>query len=218
MGTEVKTKDLGICRLIDNHSKIAPLPYSLCESIVDIKPIKITRFGDLPANQEIDGLRRRFEALAAQVNDRYRALYGGAATGADAIGLLGVVGEFLAVISQLDAEYGPDAVLPLEDAADATDQALRCLVELESWLERLELSILHKDLQFLVLGFGFWAMRHECEILTAEPIVNALAERAGFLRVLFQQRFEFVERFPFEMTVALHDQRPIVGHAGSTRS
>jgi hypothetical protein len=146
---------------------------------VDIKPIRITRLDDLPADEAVRSLQQRFARLAAQINDRYRALYGGAETGADAIALLSIVGDFMSVMREIDQEYGCDELLPLEDAAEATDQALRCLVELESWLQRLGLAPLRNDLQTIVLGVGFWAMRHECQILSAEPIVNALAERAN---------------------------------------
>jgi hypothetical protein len=146
---------------------------------VDIKPIRITRLDDLPAGDAARSLQQRFAGLATHINDRYRALYGGAASGADAIALLSVVSDFLSVMEQVDREYGCDGPLPLEDAAEAADQALRCLAELESWLQRLDLATLRNDLQTIVLGLGFWAMRHECQVLSAEPIVNALAERAN---------------------------------------
>jgi hypothetical protein len=146
---------------------------------VDIKPIRITRLDDLPADEAVRGLQQRFARLAAQINEKYRDLYGGAETGADAIALLNVVSDFLSVMKEIDQEYGCDQLLPLEDAAEATDQALRCLAELESWLQRLDLVPRRSDLHAIVLGIGFWAMRHECQILSAEPIVNALAERAN---------------------------------------
>lgn len=146
---------------------------------MDIKSIRITRLDDLPADEAARSLQQRFARLATYINDQYRALYGGAETGADAIALLSVVSDFLSVMEQIDQEYGCDGPLPLEDAVEATDQALRCLAELESWLQRLDLAPLRNDLQTIALGIGFWAMRHEWQILSAEPIVNALAERAN---------------------------------------
>jgi hypothetical protein len=146
---------------------------------VDIKPIKITRLEDLPAAEETRLVNERFAHLAARMNETYRALYGGAETGADAITLLAAVSEFLGLMEQLDREYGADAPLPIEDAAEAADETLRCLAELETWLDRLQLTHLRADLHTVTLGVGLWAIRHNCAIRTAEPLVNALAERAN---------------------------------------
>jgi len=149
---------------------------------VDIKPIRIIRLDDLPAGEAARDLQQRFGDLATHINDRYRALYGGAETGADAIAFLSVVSDFLSVMREIDREYGCDGPLPLADAAEAADHALRCLAELESWLRRLDLAPLRNDLHTIVLGLGFWAMRHECQILGAEPVVDALAGRASACR------------------------------------
>jgi hypothetical protein len=146
---------------------------------VDTKPIRITRLDDLPADAAAGSLQQRFSRLAAQINDRYRELYGGGESGADAIALLSIVSDFLSAMREVDQECGGDGLLPLEDAAAATDQALHCLAELESWLQRLDLAPLRSDLHTIVLDIGFWAMRHECQVLSAEPIVHALVGRAN---------------------------------------
>jgi hypothetical protein len=148
-------------------------------SLLDIKPIKLTRLEDLPAAEETRLIKERFAHLATQVNDAYRTLYGGAETGADAIVLLAAVSEFLELMNQLDREYGPDAPLPIEDATEAADETLRCLAELETWLDRLQLAHLATDLDTVTLGVGLWAMRHDCAIRTVEPLVNAVAERVN---------------------------------------
>ena len=146
---------------------------------MNVKPIKLTRLEDLSATEETRLIKERFTHLAARVNDAYRTLYGGAETGADAIVLLAVAGDFLELMNQLDKEYGPDEPLAIEDADEATDETLRCLAELEVWLDRLGLADLKANLQTVMLGVGLWAMRHGCRIRTAEPLVNALAERAN---------------------------------------
>lgn len=146
---------------------------------MNVKPIKLTRLEDLSASEETRLIKARFTQLAARVNDAYRTLYGGAETGADAIVLLAVVGEFLDLMNQLDREYGPDAPLPIEDAPEAADETLRCLAELDTWLDRLNLADLKTNLHTIALGVGLWAMRHDCAIRTSEPLVNALAERAN---------------------------------------
>lgn len=146
---------------------------------MNAKPIKLTRLEDLSASEETRLVKERFTQLASRVNDAYRTLYGGAETGADAIVLLAVAADFLELMNQLDKEYGPDEPLALDDAAEATDETLRCLAELEVWLDRLGLADLKPHLHTVMLGVGLWAMRHSCRIRTAEPLVNALAERAN---------------------------------------
>ena len=125
-------------------------------------------------------LNQRFSPLAAAVNSAYRERFGGAELGAsDAIALAAAVGDFLQVATQLDAEYGADGALPLQDAADAADEALRCATELDQWLDRFELATYRPELYAVMLGIGLWAMRHQLPLAAPEPIVNALAFRAN---------------------------------------
>ena len=126
------------------------------------------------------GLSQRFTPLASAVNAAYRERFGGAQLGAnDAIALAAAVGDFLAVCAQLDAEYGADNTLPVQDAGDAADEALRCATELDAWLDRFELSSGRPTLYAVMLGIGLWAMRHQLPLSSPEPIVNALAFRAN---------------------------------------
>jgi hypothetical protein len=125
-------------------------------------------------------LRPPFLAVAEAIQSAYRERYGGAVLGhADAIALTTAVDDFLLVADALDAEHGPDALLPQEDAAQAADEALRCAAELESWLPRFALDEQIPALQNIALGIGLWCMRHELPIDAPETIVNALANRAN---------------------------------------
>ena len=133
-----------------------------------------------PAAPAETSLGARFKPLAAAINAAYRERFGGAELGtSDAIALAAAVGDFLDVCAQLDDEYGADNPLPLQDAADAADEALRCATELDPWLDRFELATYRPALYAVVLGIGLWAMRHQLPLATAEPIVNALAFRAN---------------------------------------
>ena len=134
-------------------------------------------------------LAGQFSPLAAAVNAASRERIG-TALGAiqlpvsvlgagDPIALVAAVADFLAAADQLDIDYGADANLPIEDADDAVDEALRCASELEAWLDRLDLPAYHPVLAAVVLGTGLWAMRHGLTIYRPEPIVNALANRAN---------------------------------------
>lgn len=157
----------------------------MTKSHTDLKPIRLLlKNADGVAEDVTDHalLQKRFKSLAGAVNDAYRLRYGGAGGGggpADVIGLLAVISDFLQLMPSLDSQYGADGELPISDAADAVDEALRCLAELETWLDRLDLSASRENVLDLQLGIGYWAMRHRLPIHAAEAIVNALAVRSN---------------------------------------
>jgi hypothetical protein len=130
-----------------------------------------------PAIADHAPLRARFTCLAESVNDASRQRFGGSP--GDAIGLVAIVGDFLPLMQSLDTQYGADGELPLGDAADAVDEALRCLAELDAWLDRLDVADQREALHTVQLGIGYWAMRHQLPIHAAEPIVNALAAQSN---------------------------------------
>lgn len=124
-------------------------------------------------------LRARFASLAKSVSEAAGGRFGGSTGTTDAIGLIVLVGEFLPLMQSLDAQYGADAELPMNDAGAAVDEALRCLAELVTWLDRLELSGREADLHAVQLGIGYWALCHQLPIHAAESIVNALAAQSN---------------------------------------
>jgi hypothetical protein len=150
------------------------------------KPLKFTPLNAIPSFS-VDSVEKQeqivtpFNKVAEALHSHYRALYGGDdSSKTDAIALIAVVGEFIGLMERLDVQYGADgAVSDLADIDDATDQALRCILEIHVWLERLNLQVFSADLQAVTLGIGVWAMRHDVGLLTLEPIVSALAERAN---------------------------------------
>ena len=124
-------------------------------------------------------MAEHFRVASNAIHAEYRERYGGGVNGSDAIALTRVVGDFLAVMSRLDDEYGADRPVPIEDAPNAVDEALRALADLESWLIRLGLPEQLPHIQALEIGIGYWAMRHELVIFAVEPIVNALAAKSN---------------------------------------
>jgi hypothetical protein len=148
----------------------------------EIKPIHLVLKDASALNAGTDNipLSERFSPIAAAVNQAYRERFGGASLGrADAIALVAAISDFLEVSERLDGEYGADASLPMADADDAADEALRCATELDGWLDRFELTTYRPKLFAVMLGIGLWAMRHKLPLATPEPIVNALAFRAN---------------------------------------
>ncbi len=150
---------------------------------MEIKPIRM--MGNAVANAKDDALAaldQHFHIVTEVIQKAHRERYAGATAvggASDAIVLINVVSDFLALMSRLDAEYGPDRALPIEDVPDAVDETLRCLAELESWLIRFDKADQLAHLQAVEIGVGYWAMRHGLPILAVEPIVNALATRSN---------------------------------------
>ena len=150
---------------------------------MEIKPIRMMINAEAGCGDDaLAPLEEHFRRLADAIRKAYRERYAGAngvASALDAIALLAVVRDFLAVMSRLDDEYGPDQSLPLDDAPAAVDEALRALTDLESWLIRFGLTDQLTHLQAVEIGIGYWAMRHELPIFTVEPIVSALAAKSN---------------------------------------
>ncbi|MEQ1518217.1 MAG: hypothetical protein ABL931_17185 [Usitatibacteraceae bacterium] len=146
---------------------------------MEIKPIRMTVNAGLDSTDDpLVALQARFGVVAAALQTAYRERSADAFRH-DGVVLSEVVSDFLAVMLRLDREYGADSALPIEDAPDAVDEALRALAELESWLIRLSLEAQLANLQAVEIGIGYWAMRHALPILTVEPIVNALAAHSN---------------------------------------
>jgi hypothetical protein len=150
---------------------------------MEIKPIRLTtKAGLAPADDGLVPLEEHFRSAVDAVNatSSERLSSTDNADAANTKTLLAVAGGFLALMRQLDRDYGPDAVLPLEDTTAAVDAALRALTELESWAIRFGLpSGQIINLQTVEIGIGYWAMRHGVQITVVEPIVNALATRSN---------------------------------------
>lgn len=103
-------------------------------------------------------------------------------TGGSLHELVNVFSEFLQLADTLDQQHGPDGRLPLDDVPEAVDEAMRCAAALTPFVERASAAIsadVVEGLHTSTIGIGLWCMRHEVEILTTEPLVNALAIRSN---------------------------------------
>lgn len=93
--------------------------------------------------------------------------------------LIDAVNQFLYVFDKLDREHGEKGRLPYDDVSQLGDHAIGCLQDLSVWAERLRLPHQKQDLEKVALGAAHWVIRHEGELRTLEPIVNALAVNAN---------------------------------------
>ena len=143
--------------------------------MIEIKEIKLANVN----TEASKDLRDRFETLAVQILEAYE-LRGSAQAGPTSPPeLITAVEEFLGAFEKLDEEYGDTGAILLEDTTELADYCVRCLAELRNWLTRLELPELAPQLDKIIIGAALWAMRHECEVTTPEPVVNALAYGAN---------------------------------------
>jgi len=154
--------------------------------MAEIKPIRLALKDASVLNPpEETPLSTRFSKVATAINDTYRERFGVASPNGgkldthDAIALVAAISEFIEVSARLDFEYGADGPLPLEDAGEAADEALRAATELESWLDRFDLGNIRTEWHAVILGIGLWAMRHDLPLRTTEAVVNALAVRSN---------------------------------------
>lgn len=125
------------------------------------------------------GVTQGFSELAAAVGAAVQQRLAGAGTGRDPVTLVALVSEFLRLMPSLDAEHGGNGALPVEGAAQAVDEALTALAELDPWLQRLALGEYRANLLATQLAVGHWAMCHELRFHVVAPLVNALAEQAN---------------------------------------
>lgn len=139
----------------------------------EIKPIRLALVAaDPPAQSGLSAapFRRAEAALRAALRGRPDP-----ALEAD----LQSVADFLRMAEQLDADYGADARLPLVEPERAAEEALRALAGIAAVRARTGTAEEQTSWQTVIIGVGLWAMRHGLPLISPEPVVNALAERAN---------------------------------------
>jgi hypothetical protein len=89
--------------------------------------------------------------------------------------------EYLAIAQRLDQDRGENAPVLKQDVSQLGDYALNLLLALHQWAVQLQLPTAREALDGLALSITDWVLRHQGELRTLEPIVNALAGRANRL-------------------------------------
>lgn len=93
--------------------------------------------------------------------------------------LIDAIAQILSVLEQLDEQYGETGAVLSDDPSQLGDYAIGFLSDLGVWADRLGHRELRVDLDKIALGIAHWVVRHDGEIRTLEPIVNALAASAN---------------------------------------
>jgi hypothetical protein len=89
------------------------------------------------------------------------------------------LGQFLSTAQKLDSEEGKTGPIYRDDVSLLGDHGLTLLVALGNWVEQMGLNELREDLDAVALAGADWVMRHDGELRTLEPLVNALAAAAN---------------------------------------
>jgi hypothetical protein len=90
--------------------------------------------------------------------------------------------QFMALALRVDRLEGETSTLVKEDVTQLGDHGLNLLMELIAWTRKLDLDDARRDLESVTLSATEWILRHQGEIRTLEPIVDALAATANRLK------------------------------------
>ncbi|BAU47762.1 hypothetical protein SVA_1187 [Sulfurifustis variabilis] len=103
------------------------------------------------------------------------------------------IDQFFAISTKVDREQGETGPIASDDVSQLGDYGLTLLTDLMTWAQQLELREFDRDFDSVVLSFTDWIVRHEGEIRTLEPIVDALAHYAN--RTREPEQLEALTRF-----------------------
>lgn len=115
-----------------------------------------------------DSIERAFEAAGVETGEQVSPPQ-----------LIDAIGQLLDVLERLDEQYGESGAILSDDPSQLGDYAIGFLSDLGVWADRLNHRELRVDLDKVALGVAHWIVRHDGEIRTLEPVVNALAASAN---------------------------------------
>jgi hypothetical protein len=123
----------------------------------------------------------RLKRAAAEIKETYqtrRPTVNGQATPDQ---LVEALTQFLSVAMRLDQEEGERGPIDQEDVSQLGDYGLAILNDLIGWATQLGLHGARIELEAIAVTASDWVARHEGEIRTLDPVVNALANIANQL-------------------------------------
>jgi hypothetical protein len=121
----------------------------------------------------------RFEHAATEIIDTYEARRPANSHQVTPGQLAEAVEQFLAVTTRIDREEGERGPVYKDDVTQLGDYGMTLLTDLAAWAAQLNLPTPRQDLEIVTLAAADWIVRHEGQIRTLEPVVNALANFAN---------------------------------------
>jgi hypothetical protein len=123
---------------------------------------------------------QRFRRAAAEITDNFEARRPAFTDQVTPSQLSEALEQFLATGLSLDQHEGDP--LTSNDVSQLGDYGLTLLADLATWATQLGLTDVQQQLETVAVAVAAWIMRHEGELRTLEPVVNALANHANRLR------------------------------------
>ncbi len=121
----------------------------------------------------------RFEHAATEIIDTYEARRPATTNQVTPGQLAEAIHQFLTIIARIDEEEGKVGPAADDDATQLGDYGMTLLTDLSAWAGQLNLPVPRQDLEIVTLAAADWVMRHEGQIRTLDPVVNALANFAN---------------------------------------
>ena len=121
----------------------------------------------------------RFEHAATDIIDTYEGRRPATSNQVTPGQLAEAIHQFLTIIARIDEEEGKLGPAVNDDATQLGDYGMTLLTDLSAWAGQLNLPVPRQDLEIVTLAAADWVMRHEGQIRTLDPVVNALANFAN---------------------------------------
>lgn len=121
----------------------------------------------------------RFKHAAAEINDTYEARRPDKTDQVTPGQLTEAIEQFLSIIDRIDREEGKIGPIAKDDATQLGDYGMTLIADLAAWASQLNLPVPRQDLEIVTLAAADWLVRHDGQIRTLEPVVNALANFAN---------------------------------------
>lgn len=121
----------------------------------------------------------RFQHASTEIIDSYEAQHPDEENQITPTQLAEGVNQFLSTITHIDQIEGESGPINKEDPTKIGDYGMSLLTDLGAWAMQLNLAVPRQDLEIVTLAAADWVVRHEGQIHTLEPVVNALANFAN---------------------------------------
>lgn len=117
----------------------------------------------------------RFNHAAGDIIDTYDARRPAETNQVTPVQLAEAIEQFVALMARIDHEEGEIGPITRDDATQIGDYGITLLTDLIAWAGQLNMPVPRQDLEIVILASADWIMRHDGQIRTLDPVVNALA-------------------------------------------
>ncbi|GMR03558.1 MAG: hypothetical protein BMS9Abin22_059 [Gammaproteobacteria bacterium] len=132
-----------------------------------------------PISESLTEASLRFKRVAGEILEAYEARRPASTDQVTPAQLAEAIEQFMVVAINLDKDQGETGPIYKDDVNQLGDYGITLLADLATWATQLGFENLHQELETVALAVAGWVVRHEGELRTLEPIVNALANLAN---------------------------------------